>query len=107
MSDTSAGVGAGTGDGDGVGAGAGVPGFEDLIFFPGSLKRCGGGMSSPALGGSNDDATVARVVGMVGNLAGAVAGLPRTHSMSALRSRPTRRAVFWEQQCFASPTKRD
>lgn len=82
-------------------------GLEDLIFYPGGLKRCGGGMSSPALGGTDDDATVARVVGMVGNLAGAVAGLPRTHSMSALRSRPPRRAVFWEQQCFASPTKRD
>lgn len=80
-------------------------GLDELAFIRGGLKRCGGGMSSPSLGAS--EASVASVVGMVGNLAGAVAGLPRTHSLSALRTRPARRAIFWEQQCFDSPTKRD
>nr|KAF7423243.1 hypothetical protein H0235_008526 [Vespula pensylvanica] len=60
----------------------------------GGLKRCGGGMSSPSLG-----AGIA-----VGGVAGG--GLPRTLSTSALRVRPQRRALFWEQ-CFETPSKRD
>ncbi|XP_018344216.1 PREDICTED: cAMP-specific 3',5'-cyclic phosphodiesterase-like isoform X10 [Trachymyrmex septentrionalis] len=50
----------------------------------GGLKRCGGGMSSPALSAGS---------------IGATGGLPRTMSTSALRVRPPRRALFWEQ-CF-------
>jgi len=50
----------------------------------GGLKRCGGGMSSPALNAGS---------------IGATGGLPRTMSTSALRVRPPRRALFWEQ-CF-------
>ncbi|KAI4485110.1 hypothetical protein M0804_006615 [Polistes exclamans] len=68
-----------------------------MIDFPGTtggLKRCGGGMSSPSLGAGN----------AVGGVAGG--GLPRTLSTSALRLRPQRRAVFWEQ-CFETPSKRD
>ncbi|TGZ46924.1 Phosphodiesterase [Temnothorax longispinosus] len=50
----------------------------------GGLKRCGGGMSSPALSAGT---------------IGATGGLPRTMSTSALRVRAPRRALFWEQ-CF-------
>ncbi|XP_012533467.1 cAMP-specific 3',5'-cyclic phosphodiesterase isoform X14 [Monomorium pharaonis] len=76
MSDTSGGliefIGSSVGGGVyGVGGGSG-------------LKRCGGGMSSPALSAGT---------------IGATGGLPRTMSTSALRVRPPRRAVFWEQ-CF-------
>lgn len=80
-------------------------GLEELLLIHSGLKRCGGGMSSPSLVGS--EVSTASAIGIVGNLAGAVAGLPRTHSMSALRSRPPRRAVFWEQQGCNLSTKRD
>lgn len=57
------------------------------------LKRCEGGMSSPSLS--------AEGIASVAN-----AGFPRTLSASALRLRPTRRTLFWEQ-CFEAPPKRD
>lgn len=80
---------------------------EDLTIIKVGLKRCGGGMSSPSLAGSsNDPSDVCHNVDINGGL-GVTGCLPRTHSMSALRSRPPRRAIFWEQQCFESPTKRD
>lgn len=66
-----------------------------LMDFPGSiggLKRCGGGMSSPSLAAGGGSV--------------ASGGLPRTLSASALRLRPSRKALFWEQ-CFESPPKRD
>ena len=57
------------------------------------LKRCEGGMSSPSLSAEG----IASVSGT---------GFPRTLSASALRLRPTRRTLFWEQ-CFEAPPKRD
>lgn len=68
---------------------------DGLIDFAasigGGLKRCGAGMSSPALSADG--------IGVAG-------GLPRTMSTSALRVRPARRALFWEQ-CFETASKRD
>lgn len=60
-----------------------------IDFVVGGMKRCGG-MSSPSLGADG---------------IGAPGGLPRTMSTSALRVRPARRALFWEQ--FDTPSKRD
>ncbi|KMR01448.1 camp-specific 3 -cyclic phosphodiesterase [Lasius niger] len=59
-------------------------GLIEFVGSAGGLKRCGGGMSSPALNAGG---------------IGATGGLPRTMSTSALRVRPPRRALFWEQ-CF-------
>lgn len=95
------------------GGGGGGLGLEELTIVRVGLKRCSGGMSSPSLmaATSSDDTTTISQTGSIGSIACieglTTAGLPRTHSMSALRSRPPRRAIFWEQQCFESPTKRD
>ena len=70
------------------GSSGGLMDFADSSV--GGLKRCGGGMSSPSLG--------------AGGGAGSSGGLPRTLSASALRLRPSRKALFWEQ-CFESPPK--
>jgi len=66
-------------------------GLIDFVGSTSGLKRCGGGMSSPALSAGG---------------IGAAGGLPRTMSTSALRVRPARRALFWEQ-CFETASKRD
>lgn len=67
-------------------------GLMDSPTSTGGLKRCGGGMSSPSLAG--------------GGVITMSAGLPRTRSACALRMRPSRKAVFWEQ-CLESSPKRD
>ncbi|KAG7212440.1 hypothetical protein KM043_012755 [Ampulex compressa] len=81
----------GAGFKDGLTMSGSTGGLIDFTVSSGGLKRCGAGMSSPSLGAG----------GVVGG-----GGLPRTLSTSALRVRPPRRTLFWEQ-CFETPPKRD